>query len=151
MYCIDEYYRIHFEALGLYVYASTESIIKKALNKSILSNFSFSKVDCIEGDILCIDKNGTISREDFEPMICCSHFSTWYDYDDPSYYNIHEEMLLAYCGCYGVDSSDGEMLLEYGYSLLKHSKSISYKSIFDFCNIAIILHILLKENGADCM
>ena len=115
MYCIDEYYRIHFEALGLYVYASTESIIKKALNKSILSNFSFSKVDCIEGDILCIDKNGTISREDFEPMIYCSHFSTWYDYDDLSYYNIHEEMLLAYCGCYGVDSSDVEMLLEYGY------------------------------------
>ena len=63
----------------------------------------------------------------------------------------NKEMLLAYCGCYGVDSSDGEMLLEYGYSLLKHSKSISYKSIFDFCNIAIILHILLKENGADCM
>ena len=88
----------------------------ETLNKSILSNFSFSKVDCIEGDILCIDKNGTISREDFEPMIYCSHFSTWYDYDDLSYYNIHEEMLLAYCGCYGVDSEDVELLLEYGYT-----------------------------------
>ena len=25
-------------------------------------------------------------------------------------------MLLAYCGCYGVDSADVEMLLEYGYT-----------------------------------
>ena len=37
-------------------------------------------------------------------------------YDDSSYYNIHEEMLLAYCGCYGVDSEDVELLLEYGYT-----------------------------------
>ena len=109
-------YLIHFEALGLYVYASTESIMKKALNKSILSNFSFAKVDCIEGDILCIDKNGIISREEFEPMVYRSHFASWYDYEDPSYYNIHEEMLLAYCGCYGVNSADVEMLLEYGYT-----------------------------------
>ena len=109
-------YLIHFEALGLYVYASTESIMKKALNKSILSNFSFTKVDCIEGDILCINKNGTISREEFEPMVYRSHFASWYDYEDTSYYNIHEEMLLAYCGCYGVDSADVEMLLEYGYT-----------------------------------
>ena len=32
------------------------------------------------------------------------------------YYNMHEEILLAYCGCYGVDSSDVELLLEYGYT-----------------------------------
>ena len=25
-------------------------------------------------------------------------------------------MLPAYCGCYGVDSSDIELLLEYGYT-----------------------------------
>lgn len=36
--------------------------------------------------------------------------------DDESYYSAHEEMLLAYCGCYGVDSSDVELLLEYGYT-----------------------------------
>jgi hypothetical protein len=25
-------------------------------------------------------------------------------------------LLLAYCGCYGVDTSDVELLLEFGYS-----------------------------------
>lgn len=45
-----------------------------------------------------------------------SKYSSWYDYDDSPYYNMHEEILLAYCGCYGVDSSDVELLLEYGYT-----------------------------------
>lgn len=31
-------------------------------------------------------------------------------------HNIHEEILLEYCGCYGVDSSDVELLLDYGYT-----------------------------------
>ena len=108
-------YLIHFEALGLYIYASTESIMKNALKKSLINNFSHSKIDCVEGDILCIDSNGDISREEFEPAIYRSHFMSWYGDEDP-YYNIHEELLLAYCGCYGVDSSDVEMLLEYGYT-----------------------------------
>ena len=37
-------------------------------------------------------------------------------YDNSPYYNMHEEILLAYCGCYGVDSTDVELLLEYGYT-----------------------------------
>ena len=40
---------------------------------------------------------------------------SWYS-EDESFYNVHEEMLLAYCGCYGIDSSDVELLLEYGYT-----------------------------------
>lgn len=41
---------------------------------------------------------------------------SWYDDDLSSYYSMHEEILLAYCGCCGVDSSDVELLLEYGYT-----------------------------------
>ena len=89
--------------------------MKKALSKSVLNKFSSSKVDCVEGEIICIDSDGNISREEFEPAQYRFHFATWYDYED-SYYSIHEELLLAYCGCYGVDSSDVEMLLEYGYT-----------------------------------
>ena len=37
-------------------------------------------------------------------------------YDDEAYYSVHEELLLAYCGCYGVDTADVEILLEYGYT-----------------------------------
>lgn len=108
-------YLIHFEALGLYIYASTESIMKNALKKSLINNFSHSKIDCVEGEIVRIDCNGMITREEFEPAIYRSHFMSWYGDEDP-YYNVHEELLLAYCGCYGVDTSDVEILLEYGYT-----------------------------------
>ena len=107
---------LHFETLGIYIYASTESIMKNALKKVGLHKFAYERVETDEGDILRIDKHGTIERAEFEPKLYRSKYATWYDYDDPSYYNIHEEILLAYCSMYGVDSSDMELLLEYGYT-----------------------------------
>ena len=104
---------LHFEALGLYVYASTESIMKNALKKVGFHKFDAEKVEVVEGDILKIDENGVISRSEFEYVTASSHFG-WYNSAD--YYPIHEELLLAYCGCYGVDSSDVELLLDYGYT-----------------------------------
>ena len=104
---------IHFKDIGLYVYASTESIMKNALNKVGFHKFDAEKVEVVEGDILKIDENGIVSRAEFEYLTASSRFG-WYNSAD--YYPIHEELLLAYCGCYGVDSSDVELLLEYGYS-----------------------------------
>lgn len=107
---------LHFETIGLYVYASTESIMKKALKQLSLHKFESKRVDTEEGDILRIDRNGKITRSHFEPKIYRSKYMSWYDYEESSYYNMHEEILLAYCGCYGVDSTDVELLLDYGYT-----------------------------------
>lgn len=105
---------LHFPVLGLYIYASTESIMKNALHKVGLHKFAMERVENDEGDILCIDKNGNITRSKFEPKLYRSKYMSWYD--EKPYYGLHEEMLLAYCGCYGVDSSDVELLLEFGYT-----------------------------------
>ena len=105
---------LHFEALGIYVYASTESIMRNALMKLGWKVFKSERVETVEGDILRIDSNGIISRDEFEPAVYRSKFMSWYD-NEP-YYSVHEEMLLAYCGCYGVDSEAVEMLLEYGFT-----------------------------------
>ena len=75
-------YLLHFQSLGLYVYASTESIMKKALGKTCLGRFNSSKVECIEGDIIRIDSAGNISREEYEPTLYRSHLMSWYD-DEP--------------------------------------------------------------------
>ncbi len=107
---------LHFPAFGLYIYASTESIMKNALKRVGLHKFAYERVQTEEGDILRIDKNGDITRSEFEFKKYRSKYSGWYNYDDSPYYNIHEEILLAYCGCYGVDSEDVELLLEYGYT-----------------------------------
>lgn len=109
-------YLLHFETIGLYVYASTETIMKKALKQMGLHKFESKYIDTEEGDILCIDRNGIITRTRYEPKIYRSKYMSWYDDDGSSYYNVHEEILLAYCGCYGVDSSDVELLLDYGYT-----------------------------------
>ncbi len=106
---------LHFEALGLYIYASTESIMKNALKRVGLHKFAYEKIEVVEGDILHIDKDGMITRSKFDPKLYRSKYMSWYGDDEP-YYGVHEELLLAYCGCYGVDSSDVELLLEYGYT-----------------------------------
>lgn len=106
---------LHFESLGLYIYASTESIMKNALCKIGLYKFASEKIEVVKGDILCINKTGEITRSEFEPKLYRSKYMSWYGNDEP-YYGVHEELLLAYCGCYGVDSSDVELLLEYGYT-----------------------------------
>ena len=105
---------IHFGALGIYIYASTESIMKNALKKVGLHKFAYERVETNEGDILCVNKKGDITRSEFEHKLYRSKYMSWYD--DSTYYNIHEEILLAYCSMYGVDSSDVELLLEYGYT-----------------------------------
>ena len=73
-------------------------------------------IDTVEGDILCIDRFGEITRSEFEPKLYRSKYAAWYDTEDSPFYNLHAEMLIAYCGCYGVDSADVELLLEYGYT-----------------------------------
>ena len=87
--------------------------MKNALKKVGFHKFDAEKVEVFEGDILKIDENGIVSRAEFEYLSATNHFG-WYNSVD--YYPIHEELLLAYCGCYGVDSSDVELLLDYVYT-----------------------------------
>ena len=107
---------IHFEALGLYVYASTDSIMINALKKVGIHKFSFSEIKTIDGDIIRIDSKGIITRSEFETYNNFK-YNSWYDvYDYYDYYNEHEQLLLEMCKCYGVDEDDILLLLDYGYS-----------------------------------
>ena len=107
---------IHFEALGIYVYASTESIMMNALKKIGIHKFTFSEIKTIDGDIIRIDSNGIITRSGFETYNNFK-YNSWYDvYDYYDYYNEHEQLLLEMCKCYGVDEDDILLLLDYGYS-----------------------------------
>ena len=107
---------IHFEALGIYVYASTESIMMNALKKVGIHKFSFSEIKTINGDIIRIDSKGIITRSEFETYNNFK-YNSWYDvYDYYDYYNEHEQLLLEMCKCYGVDEDDILLLLDYGYS-----------------------------------
>lgn len=109
---------LHFADLGLYVYASTESIMAKALRKVGFTKLACEKIQTEEGDILRIDINGNITRSQFEVkenFRCSKWFGCYDDFED-DYYTQHEELLLELCGYYGVDEDDIILLLDYGYT-----------------------------------
>ncbi len=109
---------LHFEMLGLYVYASTESIMKNALRKVNMLSFLYTRIETAHGDIIKIDKNGTITRSEFEGKedFRYASFMGYYDNWEDDYYNQHEQLLLDMCNCYGIDENDVILLLDYGYS-----------------------------------
>ncbi len=112
-------YLLHFEMLGLYVYASTESIMKNALKKVGMKNIPYTKIETVHGDIIKINSNGLLSRSEFEVKEDF-RYTSWlkYSYDDleDDYYTQHEQLLLEMCNCYGVDEDDIALLLDYGYT-----------------------------------
>ena len=102
---------LHFAQLGLYIYASTESILKKALQKSGFHKYRFEVLNVDEGTILKIDRYGFL-QESFR----FGKWYNWYDELEEEYYTQQEELLLEMCNCYGVTEDDILLLLDYGYS-----------------------------------
>lgn len=109
---------LHFADLGLYIYASTESIMAKALKKVGLNKSDCERIQLTEGDILRIDIDGNITRSQFEVKNNFGKHSwvNWYYDSEDDYYTQHEELLLELCGYYGVDEDDVILLLDYGYT-----------------------------------
>lgn len=66
---------LHFPRHGFYLYASTEEILQKAMKRLGLSKLHGEKIQLLCGDILCIDRNGSMTQSTFEPE---SFYSTWF-------------------------------------------------------------------------
>jgi len=108
----------HFETLGLYVYASTKSILDNALRFSGLT-YKKREIEVTEGDILEISPDGNISRNTFEiqddfrsffnPFTWRTAYADWYGEEES------DDLLMEYCKMFGVSEEDVELLLEYGY------------------------------------
>ncbi len=106
---------IYFERLDLYVYASTESIMKKALKKACLNNYKYQLIRLNEGDIISIDKSGKIDCAEFK-VSGFSYLSSLKYSNIADYYTYEEEILLEMCSCFGVAEEDVLLLLDYGYT-----------------------------------
>ena len=106
----------HFPALGLYVYASTKSILDNALKKLNL-NGKYSEVDVSEGEILEINSAGNLSRNAFTMRDYIHTMFNPYNWDYAKWWmeDEREELLLEYCGTFGVSEEEVQLLLEVGY------------------------------------
>lgn len=84
---------LHFADLGLYVYASTDEILWKAISETFLLKSIKSALgdkDAVigtvmlnEGDIMKIDSNGSISKSEFDFDSYISFGLSWRDYHIP--------------------------------------------------------------------
>ena len=71
----------HFSQSGLYVYASTEEILRKGLKNFHLNLGKVESVRVFTGDILKIDGRGEISRSEFnDEKLYCASSPNWYDW-----------------------------------------------------------------------
>ena len=107
---------VHFPMLGLYVYASTQSILLEAL-KAVRLYDRYETVDAADGNIVKICATGEVSVTTFDmafpffyPIYSRKSIAT--DLEEFDYY----DDLLMFCGYFGVDENDVNLLLEYGYS-----------------------------------
>ena len=104
----------HFSKLGIYIYASTKSILDNALQQVNL-NDKCCEIDVSEGEILEIASNGKLSKTTFAMQN--SVFNP-YNWDNLNWYKTEEqeEFLLECCQMFGVSEEDVYLLLDYGFS-----------------------------------
>ena len=120
---------IHFPALGLYVYASTASIMAAALMHSPLCHIPYEAMDADEGDILRIHSNGKVTREYFRPMF----FSLRNGYAERCNTGSDENftLLLDMCGYFGVSEDEVRCLIDAGYSYDEIEEFLLNPSLLD--------------------
>lgn len=109
----------HFPALGLYVYASTKSILDEALKKSDFK-YKFCEIRVSEGEIFEISPDGKISRNTFERKENFRSFFNPCGWSTAAYTDSYEDyepsgLFLKYCGMFGVSEEDVRLLLDFGY------------------------------------
>ena len=106
----------HFPTLGLYIYASTKSILDNALKKVKL-NGKHCEVDISEGEILEINSAGNLSRSTFTMQDYIHSLFNPYNWDYAKWWmeDEQEELLLEYCGTFGVSEEEVQLLLDFGY------------------------------------
>ncbi|WP_337400212.1 glucosamine--fructose-6-phosphate aminotransferase [Ruminococcus bicirculans (ex Wegman et al. 2014)] len=103
---------IHYKQLGLYVYTSTEDIMKNVLKGSFLEKLPFEVIKVTEGEIISIDKRGRFEKSSFVPNEFCYGWN-YYGYRKPAY---DDDELFDICGMFGVSQEDLMLLYDMGYT-----------------------------------
>ncbi len=107
----------HFPRLGLYMYASTESILQKALKKLSLSGEMAVLIDLRCGDLLKIDRAGIMTRARFDDSNLCTYYpmySSCYSFDNYGK-STYIDDLKSVARCFGFEPESVDRLLHLGF------------------------------------
>ncbi len=111
----------HYETCGLYVYASTEAILDRALTRLGILSIEHQKINMSCGDILKIDSTGAMERGMFDTTNLMMYD---YRYFRRDWWNVPEscesepqdvKQLKDFASSIGVSREDIDLLLSYGY------------------------------------
>ena len=111
----------HYEKYGFYIYASTETILDRALAELGILRFDHTEIDTNCGDIIKIDSTGTMERGLFDTSNLFAYDyrflrSYYWDYPDPSEHEPQDiKQLKDFAASIGVAREDIDLLLSYGY------------------------------------
>ena len=115
----------HYEKLGLYLYASTESILKAAIRQMPVKLGRAAKINIDSGEILKIDAEGRITRGQFDDSkLFTSTYSSrswghWF-LNEPAWYQTASDEsnylndLKAVAACHGIWPEDVDAMLKDG-------------------------------------
>ena len=106
----------HFPRLGLYVYASTEAILKKGLKKGLARAERPVEVELNEGEILRIDRQGRRKVETFntENLYDSRFLFGWPKLSCGGGDDGYVRELKSIAGAYGYTAKDVDTFLSYG-------------------------------------
>ncbi|MEE1125232.1 MAG: class II glutamine amidotransferase [Acutalibacteraceae bacterium] len=107
----------HFKSKGIYIYASTEEILLKALKKMPYRFGAYEKIDIASGEILKISKHGKISKTYFDDsnLIDYSYYPRTFRFartDEDDYL----DTLKSVATTYGISENYIDCLLEEGFT-----------------------------------
>ena len=102
----------HFKSPDLYLYASTEEILKNALQKSGMDGLKHKVVSLQDGDILKISRKGELTWAKFNISFSC-HLSRRFPYCSGDNW-LHLELLKSMSSAFGYRPEDIEALHHQG-------------------------------------
>ena len=105
----------HYPEWGLYLYASTEAILKQAIQKILFPLGYYEKCLVDMGEILKIRPDGQQEYRDFSTDLLFPH-SRWMDWEDvySPIYPTYVDELKSMAGLYGCTAEDVDDMMEQG-------------------------------------
>lgn len=132
---------------GFYLYASTESILQKAVDQLGLAQAPHQVIQPDCGDILCIKPDGTMETGYFDDTLCFPRFDygMYLDYYYP-YLTLRDfstlpgkaedqedELLDDYAGISGIDRTTLQLLRDGGFDWLEIEEMIYDRELLSEC------------------
>ncbi len=117
---------LHFPSLGMYLYASTEEILRRAMSRMGLGTQAACKIPLECGEILRIDRDGTLTRSTFDssrlfarwqaPFWDMSYRSPWAGTGRSSASGRYLEEIKSVAAAFGYAPEEIDRLAEAGFS-----------------------------------